>query len=308
MIAGLPNSFGKVAVFVLASIVVSVLALPLLAEGVQTPSTTLSDVLTLITQNQYLSSEQQTLLTSSLTAAVTSGALTADQALSLVNLSGLENINDATQAPLLTQALSIVLDALTSGDIDPDQASTYLTDAVTAGSLSALRDLTGIGTPTGIHTAISKFGSSENYDQDAIDEVLSKVDELVAADVPPGIALRVARALLRAGLPADEIIAQLDQLETSINEDGTSPGKAANEVTPQGKNKDQNQEAEMNQNGNQGKDDEPKNEKGQDGSSGSGKSNGSPKKGKSDKGDNASSGSGNGAGKSGNSGNKGGKN
>ncbi len=252
MIAGLPNNIRRAVLFVLASTILLALALPGLAEDVQTPSTTLDDVISLITQNENLSPAQETLLTSSITSVVTSGALTVDQALALVDLSGLADVTAAAQTPLVTNALSIVLDAVTTGDIDSDQASAYLADTIASGSLSALKDLTGTKTPMGIHTAISKLGASDGYDQEASDAVLAKVDELVAADVPPGIALRVARQLLKAGLDADEIIAQLDSLETSIVNDENAPGKAANEVTPQEQNKNQNQEAEMNQN-NKGK-------------------------------------------------------
>lgn len=149
----------------------------------------------------------------------------------------------------------------------------------------------------------------EIRNQEAIDTVLARVDALIAEDVPSGIALRVAKDLLRAGLDPDEIIAELDGLETSIADAGTSPGKAANEVTSGGQNRNQNQEQEMNQNTNQGKNDEPENEneENQNGSSGNGKSSGSPKNGNSDNSNNGSSGSGNNSGNSGNSGSKGGK-
>ena len=79
MIAGLPNNIRKATLFVLVLSILLVFALPGLAEDVQTPSTTLDDVLTLVTQNGYLSPTQQTLLTSSLTSAITSGALTPDE-------------------------------------------------------------------------------------------------------------------------------------------------------------------------------------------------------------------------------------
>jgi len=304
MIAGLPSSFGKVTLFLLVSTILLSLALPSLAEDVQTPSTTLDDVLMIITLNEYLSPTQETLLTSSLTSAITSGALTPDQALALMDLSGLEDVADDTQTPLLTHALSIIFDALASGNIDPDQASTYLADTVASGTLSALKDLTETETPMGIENSISKLGTSEGYDQDAIDIVLAKVDELVAVGVPSGIALRVAKDLLEAGLDPEEIVAELDRLETSIVADGTSPGKAANEVTPQGQN--QNQEEEMNQNTNQGKNDEPENEneENQNGSSDNGKSSGSLENGNSNNGTNGSAGSGN---NGGNAGTKGGK-
>jgi len=304
MIAGLPSSFGKVTLFLLVSTILLSLALPSLAEDVQTPSTTLDDVLMIITLNEYLSPTQETLLTSSLTSAITSGALTPDQALALMDLSGLEDVADDTQTPLLTHALSIIFDALASGNIDPDQASTYLSDTVASGTLSALKDLTETETPMGIENSISKLGTSEGYDQDAIDIVLAKVDELVAVGVPSGIALRVAKDLLEAGLDPEEIVAELDRLETSIVADGTSPGKAANEVTPQGQN--QNQEEEMNQNTNQGKNDEPENEneENQNGSSDNGKSSGSLENGNSNNGTNGSAGSGN---NGGNAGTKGGK-
>ena len=311
MIAGLPNGIRKITLFVLVPTIILVFALLGLAEDVHTPSTTLDDVLTLVTQNEYLSPTQQTLLTSSLTSAVTSGALTVDQALALVDLSGLENVTDAAETPVVTHALSIILDALASGEISPEQASMYMSDTVASGTLSALKDLTQAETPMGIENSISKFGTTEGYEQEAIDTVLAKVDELVVAGVPSGIALRVAKDLLRAGLDPDQIAAELDRLETSIAEEGTSPGKAANEITPQGQHQNQNQEEEMNQNTNQGKNEEPEdeNEENQNGPSGNGKNNSTPNKGNSDNGKNGSSSSGNSSkGNSGNSGNKGGKN
>jgi|GEM_PF-992817 hypothetical protein len=309
MIAGLPNNIRKATLFVLVLSILLVFALPGLAEDVQTPSTTLDDVLTLVTQNGYLSPTQQTLLTSSLTSAITSGALTPDEALALVDLSGLEDVTDAAETPVVTHALSIILDALASGEIDPEQASTYMVDTVASGTLSALKDLMETETSAGIQNSISNLAESEGYEQEAIDTVLAKVDELVADGVPSGIALRVAKDLLEAGLDPDEIIAELDGLETSIADAGTSPGKAANEVAPQGQNKNQNQEEEVNQNTNQGENDEPENEneKNQNGSSGNGKSSGSPGNGNTDNSGNGSSGSGNGGGNSGNSGSKGGK-
>ena len=311
MIAGLPNDIRRITLFVLVPTIILVFALPGLAEDVHTPSTTLDDVLTLVTQNEYLSPTQQTLLTSSLTSAVTSGALTIDQALALVDLSGLENVTDAAETPVITHALCIILDALASGEISPEQASTYMADTVESGTLSALKDLTQAETPMGIENSISEFGATEGYEQEAIDTVLAKVDELVVAGVPSGIALRVARDLLRAGLDPDQIATELDRLETSIAEEGTSPGKAANEITPQGQHQNQNQEEEMNQNTNQGKNEEPEdeNEENQNGPSGNGKNNSTPNKGNSDNGKNGSSSSGNSSkGNSGNSGNKGGKN
>lgn len=314
MIAGLPKDIRKITLFVLVSTIILVFALPGLAEDVQTPSTTLDDVLRLVTQNDYLSPTQQTLLTSSLTSALTSGALTVDQALALVDLSGLENVTDAAETPVVTHALSIILDALASGEISPEQASTYIADTVESGTLSALKDLTQAETPMGIEFSISKLGTTEGYEQEAIDTVLAKVDELVGAGVPSGIALRVAKDLLRAGVDPEKIIAELDRLETSIADAGTSPGKAANEVTPQGQHQNQNQEEEVNQNTNQGKNDEPENEneENQNGSSGSGKSSGSPKNGNSNNSTNGSAGNGNNGGKdsngnSDNAGTKGGK-
>lgn len=309
MIVGLPNDIRKITLLVLVSTIILVFALPALAEDVQTPSATLDDVLTLVTQNDYLSPAQQTLLTSALTSAVTSGALTVDQALALVDLSGLEDVTDAAKTPVLTHALSIILNALALGEISLEQASTYIADTVESGTLSALKDLTQAETPMGIENSISKLGMTEGYEQEAIDTVLAKVDELVVAGVPSGIALRVVKDLLRAGLDPEKIIAELDRLETSIAEEGTSPGKAANEVTPQGQN--QNQEEEMNQSTNQGKNDEPEdeNEENQNGSSGNGKSSSSPNKGNSNNGNNGSSSNGNSSkGNSSNSGNKGGKN
>jgi len=312
MIVGLPNDIGKITLLVLISTIILVFALPGLAEDVQTPSTTLDDVLTFVTQNDYLSPTQQTLLTSALTLAVTSGAFTVDQALALVDLSGLEGVTDAAETPVLTHALSIILNALANGEISPEQASSYMAATVESGTLSALKDLTQAETPMGIENSISKLGMTEGYEQEAIDTVLAKVDELVAAGVPSGIALRVAKDLLRAGLDPEKIIAELDRLETSIAEEGTSPGKAANEVTPQGQN--QNQEEEMNQNSNKGKNDEPENEneENQNGSSGNGKNNSSPNKGNSNNGTNGSAGNGNNGGNgsngnSGNAGTKGGK-
>ncbi|MEA3239819.1 MAG: hypothetical protein U9Q94_08615 [Candidatus Bipolaricaulota bacterium] len=309
MIAGLPNDIRKITLFVLVSTILLVFALPGLAEDVQTPSTTLDDVLTFVTQNDYLSPTQQTLLTSSLTSAVTSGALTVDQALALVDLSGLEDVTDAAETPVVTRVLSIILDALASGEISPEQASTYMADTVESGTLSTLKDLTQAETPMGIENSISNLGGSEGYEQEAIDTVLAKVDELVAAGVPSGIALRVVKDLLGAGLDPEKIIAELDGLETSIADAGTSPGKAANEVAPKG----QNQE-EVNQNTNQGKNDEPENEdkENQNGSSGNGKSSGSPENENSNNSTNGSAGNGNNGGdgsngNSGNAGTKGGK-
>ena len=58
MIAGLPNNIRKATLFVLALSILLVFALPGLAEDVQAPSTTLDDVLTLVTQNDYLSPTQ----------------------------------------------------------------------------------------------------------------------------------------------------------------------------------------------------------------------------------------------------------
>jgi len=312
MIAGLPNSSGKIALLVLATVGLLAFALPVFSEDVQTTSATLDDLLTIVAQNGYISPEQETLLYSSFTSAVTSGVLTPDQALDLWDLSGLGGVTDATETPVLTHALSIILAALTDGEIDLEQAFTYLADTADIGTLSALKDLVETKTPDGIQNSISNLGESEGYDQVAIDTVLADVDELVAAEVPPGIALRVVNNLLRAGLSPDETVDELDRLQTAIVDGGTSPGRAANEVTDQGQNKNQNQnrEEEMNQNSNQGQNEEPEqeNEENQNGSSGNGKSSGSPEKGSADNGSNGPSSSGNASkGNTGNAVAKGGK-
>jgi len=189
----------------------------------------------------------------------------------------LGDLTDATETPVLTHALSSTLDALTAGEIDLEQGFAYLADNAAGVTLSALKDLLQTDTPDGIQNSISNLGQSEGYDRAALEAVLAEVDRLAAAEVPPGIAQRGVNDLLRAGLTQDEIV-----------DGGTSPGKAANEVTDQCQNMNQNenQEDEMNQNRNQGQNEEPEqeDEENQNGSSGSGKGSGSQGKGNAGKG------------------------
>ncbi len=270
MTAGLRRHISTIAI-ILAFLIGCMFAVAVSAEDVQSGSTTLATLIELITQNDSLSLEQQSLLVSSVSDAVNSGLVTSDDALSLLTVSGVGTASE-DEASFLTQALSIVLDAIAAGTIDPDQASAYLSQSLETGSLDPLAALTGEGAPDGIHNAISKFATASEYDEAAIGVILNKVDELAAADVPPGIALRVVKNLIAAGYTSEEIVTQLDQLLSSIDE-GASPGTAANEVTTQGKNKDQHQEQEMNQNANQQKNEEPEKEN-EHNQNGAGKGNG----------------------------------
>lgn len=283
MTAGLRRHTSTIAI-ILSLLIGCMFAVAVSAEDVQTGSTTLGTLIALITQNDSLSLEQQSLLVSSVSDAVNSGLVTPDEALSLLTISEVGTASE-DQASFLAQALSIVLDAIAAGTIDPDQASTYLSQSLESGSLDPLAALAGEGAPDGIHNAISKFATASDYDEAAIGAILSKVDELAAADVPPGISLRVVKSLIASGYTSEEIVAQLDQLLSSIDE-GASPGTAANEITTQGKNKNQHQEQEMNQNANQQKNEEPEKEN-EHNQNGAGKGNGNGN------GDKANSGKGN---------------
>ncbi len=230
----------------------------------QTPSLTLADVITVVTGNDLLSPGQQMMLTYSITVAVTNGAVTPDEALSLIALSGLDSLTEHHRIGFVVQVLDIIFDALADGTIGIDEADGYLKTAIENHNMAGLAPLLPEKDAVGIHNAISSLAASRGYDEAAIQEILSKVDELMEADVPHGFVLRTVKDLINAGATPDEIIAQLEVLKASFAEEEVSGKKGAGEKSQpehkqsQGQNNHQNKNPgndkhENNQNPNQGK-------------------------------------------------------
>ncbi len=123
-------------------------------------------------------------------------------------------------------------------------------------------------TPPGIVTAILNAGASA--------EIVLQVQALVSSGIPPGIVLRVTKAGLRnEDLDVADALAAL--AEMFANDPNISPGQAANAVTGNGSNQEQeqNQNEEQEQNENQDENQNEEQEGNQNGSKGgNGKSNG----------------------------------
>ncbi len=190
----------------------------------QTPSLTLEDVITVVTGNDLLSPGQQVMLTYSITVAVTNGTVTPDEAFSLIALSGLDSLTEHHRIGFVVQVLDIIFDALADGTIGFDEATGYLSTAVENYNMAGLAPLLPKEDAVGIDNAISNLAASRGYAEEAIQKILSKIDELMEADVPHGLIARTVKDLINAGATPDEIIAQLEVLKASFVENA-GPGK-----------------------------------------------------------------------------------
>lgn len=115
---------------------------------------------------------------------------------------------------------------------------------------------TGSLTLEGVAKALTQAAADAGYDEEAQAALQEKLDQLVAAGVPPGIVLRVAIQALSSGEEPDALLVLLEGLEEAIVADGAAPGRAANEVTGHGAQQSQHrsrhEERERNRNEVQG--------------------------------------------------------
>jgi hypothetical protein len=266
--AGLPK-----AVFVLIGMVGIVIALVIVgsADGIQTDSVVLPPAGDIQTDSNVLQPVFD-LIDSSVSAdpadvkalredfedAVTSGILTPEEALAMLDLVRWDTLDGTAALANAAAALQTALADLASDPLSEDDPLDVLTQLLDA-----------LATPTGTLTAIGKAGASE--------EILDQVSSMVADGVPPGILVRITKQGLRDGLTMEEIAAQLDALSEAIGDDEGSWGNVANDVTDTGENKYQDEEKNTNTDGN----DEPEEEANTHGNSdsSSGKKDDNPGKG-----------------------------
>jgi len=224
----------------------------------QTPSLTLQDVISVVTNNDLLSPGQQVLLTYSITVAVTNEAVTPDEALSLLALSGLDNLTEHHKIGFVVQVLDIIFDALADGTIGFDAATSYLNTALENQNMAGLAPLIPEEDAVGVHNAISNLAESRGYDEAVIQKILSKVDELMEADIPHSLIVRTVKDLINAGATPDEIIAQLEMLKASFaEENGSGKKESCEKSQPEQK---QSQGQNDHQNKNSGKDEHKNNQ------------------------------------------------
>ena len=168
--------------------------------------------------------------------------LTPDEALEMLAFLEWESLESPEDIELAITLLTETVDALLAGTVaDPVAA---LTDAYNA-------ELT----PNGIVNAIVKAG--------ATDKIISQVQALVAAGLPPGIVLRVTKDALREGEDPALALAELADAYGDPSDPFMSPGQAANQATGRGTYKYQEQEEE--QNTNEGDADDPEKESNRNG-------------------------------------------
>ena len=247
-------------------------------SDVQTDSLTLEDVLAIIDINEALDDAQKTALGDAFTAVVEEEYLSVEEALTLLEVAGLESLT-VEDAAFVIDALGLVLDAVYSGEIDPESAAGILTDAMASGSLNDIKeDLAEWTTPEGISNVIGRAAFAAGYTGDELKDLLDRANLLIADGVPPGIVVRTIKGKLNSGTESEEedltteALSVLDEVYTYIVDEGLSPGQAANKAAGKGKYKHTEEEQEQNQNqhGNNGKG----NEKGK----GKGKAKGHDKK------------------------------
>lgn len=220
----------------------------------QTPSLTLEDVITVVTDNDVLSPGQQVLLTYSITVAVTNGTVTPDEAFSLLALSGLDSLTERHRIGFAVQVLDIIFDALADGTIGFDEATNYLNTAIENHNMAGLAPLIPEEDAVGVYNAISNLATSRGFDEAAIQRILSKVDELMEAAAPHSLVVRTVKDLINAGATPDEIIAQLEALRASFEKEDSSNEKVScdksqpeqKQPQEQGKNKNTNNDEHKN--------------------------------------------------------------
>ena len=253
MIAKLPKIASVLSLTLLAFAILFLFGALASGENVQTASSTLEGVLNRVMGNTLLPPDQQLMLVAAITGAVDAGTITPDEVDTLLDTASWGSIADTAQAEFAAQALDSVLNLMIDEQVGFDKAKSYLEKAITSGNLDEIPSPQSDRSQFGIQTAISHTANRFSYDREAIQDVQTKVNELIENGVPAGTVLRTVDQLIRAGAAPEEIIAALDTLAASIAQ-GTPPGKAANEATntgnPQTKGKKLNPSGNTNNGGN----------------------------------------------------------
>jgi len=236
-----------------AVLIVALLAVPALGEEIQTPSSVIPETLELISACAALDEEQKATLATQFEEAAVGEYLTDAQAVVLLNASGLPALAEGDDPALLLDGLTMILDALIAGLVDPDSA--ILSISVWADSGGDLDALAGLldeqASPPGILNAIGGALADGGYLQTDSDTVFAQVELLIEAGVPPGIVVRVSKDTIRDGdAPDTELLLEQLRVLGELIADGESPGHAANEVTGNGKDRNRHQEEEQESNTN----------------------------------------------------------
>jgi len=236
-----------------AVMIVALLAVPALGEEIQTPSSVIPETLELINACAALDEEQKATLATQFEEAAVGEYLTDAQAAALLDASGLPALAEGDDPALLLDGLTMILDALIAGLVDPDGA--ILSISVWADSGGSLDALAGLldeqASPPGILNAIGGALADGGYLQTDSDTVFAQVELLIEAGVPPGIVVRVSKDTIRDGeAPDTELLLEQLRVLGELIADGESPGHAANEVTGNGKDRHRHQEEEQESNTN----------------------------------------------------------
>ena len=211
-----------------------------LSEEVQTASATLSTVIQTIQENQFVSEEQETVLSTFFITAIEQGALSPDQALELLATVGWDELTADDKVGLVVRALELALIAVTAEDAAYDEVLATLAEVVESGKLGSLAsEEHEVAALPGLFSSLLKTAggmSSDFWDQ---------VEELIAAGVPSGIVARTVRQMLRSGATEEEVLAALEALGEGALQGGHH-GQAAEENSSTG-NKHQDREENHNQ-------------------------------------------------------------
>jgi len=239
---------------VLCALLCGIVGITVAGQEIQTPSSVIPETIALVDGAAALADEQKTTLGEAFEAAAVDGYIADTDGVALVEASGLPLLVEGDDPAGTLDAIYLVLEAITTGQVDPEGAITAL--AIWAANDAGLDALSGLldeqATPEGIINALDGAFASAGFPQTASTSVFAQIELLIEAGVPPGIALRVTRQTVRDVEEFDEQFL-LDQLILlgELIADGTSAGLAANDVTEHGKSHNRHQEEEQEENENE---------------------------------------------------------
>lgn len=214
------------------------------SEELQTASATLSTVIQTIQENQFVSEEQETVLSSFFITAIEQGALSPEQALELLTTVGWEELTADDNVGFVVRALELALIAVTAEDAAYDEVLATLAEMVESGKLGPLAsEEHEVAALPGLFSSLLKSAGEMSSD------FWNQVEELVAAGVPSGIVARTVRQMLRSGATEEEVLAALEALGEGAPQGGHH-GQAAE--SPSTGNKHQDREENHNQGGSTG--------------------------------------------------------
>lgn len=200
------------------------------AQELQTPSTTLEDVVTVVQGNPNVSEKQIQVLTAFLTTAIEQGAITPEQALQLLGTVGWTELADG--AGFAVRALELALIALTTEGASFDEILAELTDIAESGELGPLASEMGPGNSLpALATALLRGKGAGEF----APELLAAIEDAVSSGVPPGQVIHTVRSL--RGASGEELLAAVEHLKDQISA-GVPPGQALGH----GQNEEQNEE------------------------------------------------------------------